>query len=354
MFPPVCRRLTFRPSIVSTLAVFLFSAVFFCAMAGESAEGVSSRQVFCEWSSEDCVMAREAVMGTVFTVRAFPGRGMTRAETEAACLAALACAVEWEKVMSAMDAESQLAGLNAAECGVSVPVSPELREVLLLSLEHARLTDGAFDPTLGPCIRLWKRSRHRGVLPCREELDRARKASGWQKLAVEKDGAVKTAAGMRMDLGGIGKGFAVDRMAEVLRKRGVLSFCMDSTSDVLAGEPPPGRKGWMLKVDAGNGEYRTLLLSHAAVSTSGSAHRMAKIGGVEYSHVLDPRNGMGVTEGRQVSVQAPSAALADALATAGGVMREEDFRSLAATLPGVAIIAFFRLSRQVDDRASGS
>lgn len=334
--------MTFKLAAVPVLSAFLFSAAVFYARGGESAEGAFPRQVFCEWSSEGCVTVREAVMGTVFTVRACPVRGMTRAETEAACVEALACAVDWERVMSGMDAESLLAGFNAAENGVSVSISPELREVLLLSLEYARLTDGAFDPTLGPCIRLWKRSRRRGALPSPEELDRARKASGWEKLTVKEDGAVKTVEGMRMDLGGIGKGFAVDRMAETLRKRGALSFCIDSTSDVLAGEPPPGRKGWALKVDAGNGERRSLLLSRAAVSTSGSARQMVKIGGAEYSHVLDPRTGLGVTEGRQVSVQAPSAALADALATAGGVMREEDFRSLAAALPGVSVAAFFR------------
>ncbi|WP_418711837.1 FAD:protein FMN transferase [Akkermansia sp.] len=97
-------------------------------------------------------------------------------------------------------------------------------------------------------------------------------------------------------------------------------------------------------MDEGNGKNTVLLLSHAAVSTSGSARQMAKIGGAEYSHVLDPRTGLGMTEGRQVSVQAPSAALADALATAGNVMREEDFRSLAARLPGVSVPAFFRSS----------
>lgn len=97
-------------------------------------------------------------MGTVFTVRAYPGSGMDAEDAERICGEALACAFHWEKVMSAMDAESGLARLNAAEYGISVPVSPELERVLLLSLNYARLTNGAFDPTLGPCIRLWKRA----------------------------------------------------------------------------------------------------------------------------------------------------------------------------------------------------
>ena len=97
-------------------------------------------------------------------------------------------------------------------------------------------------------------------------------------------------------------------------------------------------------MDTGRGQGEVLLLSHAAVSTSGSARQMVKIGGKAYSHVLDPRSGLGVTEGRQVSVRASSAALADALATAGCVMREEEFRSLAAGLPGVSVPAFFQSS----------
>lgn len=159
-------------------------------------------------------------MGTVFTVRAYPGHGMDAAETEKACMEALACAVRWEKVMSAMDAESGLARLNAAGNGVSVPVSPELERALLLALDYARLTKGSFDPTLGPCIRLWKKSRRRGALPSSGELECALRASGWEKLRVGKGTAVKTVPGMRVDLGGIGKGFAVDRMAEMLREGG--------------------------------------------------------------------------------------------------------------------------------------
>ena len=273
-------------------------------------------------------------MGTVFTVRAYPGSGMDAEDAERICGEALACAVHWEKVMSAMDAESGLARLNAAEYGISVPVSPELERVLLLSLNYARLTNGAFDPTLGPCIRLWKKSRRLGVLPSDEERECALRACGWEKLSVRKGMAVKAVSGMRLDLGGMGKGFAVDRMAEMLKTRGICSFFIDSTSDVLAGAPPPGEPGWRLRVDTGRGQGEVLLLSHAAVSTSGSARQMVKIGGKAYSHVLDSRSGLGV--------RASSAALADALATAGCVMREEEFRSLAAGLPGVSVPAFFQ------------
>lgn len=335
MIPQVRMSSFFRLAMVPVCWACLLAA------AGAEPDAAALKPFSCVHAADGRVTVRGAAMGTVFTVRAYPGKGMDGAQTEKACAEALACAVHWEKVMSAMDAESCLSSFNAAESGVVVPVSVELKEVLLLALNYARLTNGAFDLTLGPCIRLWKKSRRCGVLPSREELECARRASGWEKLCVGKSGALKKAPGMRVDLGGIGKGFAVDRMAELLKGKGVFSFFIDSTSDVLAGVPPPGEKGWRLRVDAGHGEGTTLLLSHAAVSTSGNAHQMVKIGGVEYSHVLDPHTGLGVTEGRQVSVQAPSAALADALATAACVMREEDFRSLAEGVPGVFLLSFF-------------
>lgn len=297
--------------------------------------------VGCEHAPDGRLTVRSRVMGTVFTVRAYPGPGMNEVAVEKVCKEALACARAWERVMSSFDAESELSVLNAAPAGKGAPVSHRLRQVLGEALRYARLTGGAFDPALGPCIRLWRKMFRRGVLPGDGELEQARKASGWEKLHLLPDGAVKTVEGMRIDLGGIGKGFAVDRMAEVLRKGGVESFCIDSTSDVLAGQPPPGKEGWVLRVETAPGAGETLLLFGEAVSTSGMEHQFVTIGGVDYSHVVNPSTGLGVTEGRQVSVAAPSAAQADALATAACVMPEKALRHLAAGMPGVRVLAVF-------------
>ena len=163
------------------------------------AELPSVEPLSCAHAPDGRVTVRGAVMGTVFTVRAYPGSSMDAEDAERICGEALACAVHWEYVMSAMDAESGLARLNAAEYGISVPVSPELERVLLLSLNYARLTNGAFDPTLGPCIRLWKKSRRLGVLPSDEERECALRACGWEKLSVRKGMAVWAVSGMRLD-----------------------------------------------------------------------------------------------------------------------------------------------------------
>lgn len=302
----------------------------------------ASPQIFCEYASNGMVTVRGVVMGTVFTVRAYPGEGMNVEEATLVCREALICAKHWEKVMSAMDAESELAQLNAAECEVPVPISPELERVLLDALEYARMTNGFFDPTLGPCIRLWKKSRRLGSLPSEDALQTALRTCGWKKLIVNQGSVQKTVSGMSLDLGGIGKGFAVDRMAEVLRRKGVRSFLIDTTSDVFAGNAPPGKDGWRLKVESGDGDEHILLLNNAAVSTSGSAHQFVKIDGKVYSHVLNPLTGLGMEDGRQVSVMAPSAELADVLATVGCVMGQKSFELFIAPLSGVRIIAFSR------------
>lgn len=299
------------------------------------------------------VTFRGVVMGTVFTVRAYPGKGMSREAVGEACLKALECARAWEKVMSDRDVQSELSILNAAPDGVRVKISPELRQVLALSLEYARLSRGAFDPSLGSCIRLWRKVRVRGVLPSEEELALARRASGWQKWRLDEEGVVKTEPGIRLDMGGIGKGFAVDRMAEVLRGRGVLSFCIDSTSDVLAGEPPPGMQGWRLQMDGDQGTKECVWLSKAAISTSGSVHQFVELGGVKYSHVLDPATGLGMKDGRQVTVLAPSAALADALATAACVMSAQELSLLLEQVQGAELLRMIRPDDVKKDRLRG-
>ncbi len=286
-----------------------------------------------------CLNAR--IMGTLFTVQAYPGAGMDDAATQAVCLDVLKYAHEWEKTLSAKDAEAELFKLNAAPHGAETPISPELREALVMALDCARLTDGAFDPTLGACVRLWKKSLRTGKLPDVNTLNRALNGSGWQNLQLTERGVIKTVEGMRIDLGGIGKGFTVGKMAEKLKKAGIKSFCIDTTSDVCVGAPPPGKEGWSIKVNRGD-SFEKLLVTHACISTSGDSRQFAQIGGVRYSHVLNPKTGLGVTERWQLSVMAQDAALADALATAGCVLGKQAFEKMAGKIKGVKVLSFFK------------
>ncbi len=298
------------------------------------------RELTVKCAADGRVRVSAAVMGALFTVQAYPGKGMTGKEAEDACRKALECAVKWEKVMSSMDAESELVRLNAAPAGVEIAVSAELREVLAKALECAQLTDGAFDPTMGPCVRLWKKSLRQARLPDEETLAKAMKSCGWQKLKLTARGVIKTVEGMRVELGGIGKGFGTSKMAAELKEAGIESFCLDTSSDICAGAPPPGKAGWSVKVKRGDGEGM-VLLQNACISTSGDSAQFAQIGGARYSHVLNPKTGLGVTERWQVSVMTQDAALADALATAGCVLGKEAFEKVKSKKTGVKILSFF-------------
>ena len=224
---------------------------------------------------------------------------------------AFGVAKRWEMILSDRDARSELSRLNDAPDGVAVPVGPELEDALRLSLAMARRTDGSFDPTLGPLVRLWRRSAATGHVPDSAEWKRARAASGWRKLAVNHGYVTKTVPGMRIDLGGIGKGMMLDRMAESLREQGLTRYLLSDTSDFLAGDPPPGQDGWICR--AGDDEVQ---LCREALSTSGGQYQHACIGGRESTHIIDPATGKGRPRATSTTIRAATAAEADALATA--------------------------------------
>jgi thiamine biosynthesis lipoprotein len=214
--------------------------------------------------------------------------------------------------------DSELMRLPAG--GAAVEVSPLLADLLEVSQRMAERCDGAFDPTLGPLTVLWRESRRTGELPADGDRATALAACGWREL--EFDGKARTVRlkkpGMRLDLGGIAKGFAADRMFEVMQRHGFARTCIAAGGDLRLGDPPPGKPGWRVGLktfDPGKPE-EVVELSNCAVSTSGDLHQFVEVGGKRYSHILDPRTGLGLTERLAVSVIAPTATVSDALATA--------------------------------------
>ncbi len=246
--------------------------------------------------------------GTYFTLRCYSAA--PRAEMEKAVSAAFACMRRWELVLSERDARSELSKINAAPDGVRIPISPELADALRVAFSIAEETKGRFDPTLGPLVRLWRRRSRTGADSKPESLALASAASGYHKLTLGQNYILKTVPGMHIDLGGIGKGYMLDRMAEVLRRHGVSRYLLSSGSDFLAGDPPPGSCAWKITVDGTEVE-----LVHAALSTSGAEYQSAAIDGVVESHIIDSETGRGVPRKRSVTVKANTAAEADARAT---------------------------------------
>lgn len=192
-----------------------------------------------------------------------------------------------------------------------VRVSEDLFRVLEASQELSKLTDGAFDVTIGPVTHLWRL----GKLPDAEAMARV----GWRNMALDKKDrtVVLKLAGMQLDLGAIAKGYAGDEALKTLRRLGVTRALIAVSGDIVAGDAPPGTRGWRIGLEPAGGE---ILLRNAAVSTSGDSEQSREIGGVRYSHIVDPKTGLGLRSEIAVTVVARRGLDADPIATAVSVM----------------------------------
>jgi thiamine biosynthesis lipoprotein len=247
-----------------------------------------------------------------------------------------------ERILSDYDPESDLSHLSAqAPTRDPVPVSEDLWRVLDRAVAWRDASGGAFDPTVGPLTKLWRQARRSGAMPRPDKLTAARAAVGPDTLKLHPHNrAVElTQWGMRLDLGGIGMGVAVDRAVTILRDRGITSGMVDASGDIAVIGTPPNRDGWRVAVAALGktaGDASELLLRDAAVTTSGDAFQAVTIDGVRYSHVVDPRTGLGVKGPAAVTVIARDCTTADALATAASVLGATDGMRLVAATPGAA------------------
>ena len=244
-----------------------------------------------------------------------------------------------ERVLSDYDPDSELSRLSAAApMAEPVAVSDDLWRVLVAAEACRNSSAGAFDISVGSLTTLWRQSRRSGKLPRPDKLAAARLAVG--AAAVELDPLKRTVRlplpGTRLDPGGIGMGYAADRALDVLADHGIAAAMIDASGDVLVSNAPPGAAGWRIAVaPLGSGdEGAMILLANAAVTTSGDAHQAVEIDGVRYSHIVDPRTGLGVRGPTAASVVAQDATTADALATAASVLGPVDGCELVAARPG--------------------
>ena len=284
----------------------------------------------------------EPHMGTKFRVVLY---APDKATADKAAAAAFARVADLNRVMSDYLPTSDLSLLCQKSATVPagpVKVSDDLFFVLSKSREIAAMSDGAFDVTIAPVIKLWRQARKDRRLPDPEVLQAALKKVGYQKMVLnEKAGTVDLrVAGMQLDLGGIGKGFAADAGLEAIAKFGVTSALVAASGDIAVSGPPPGKAGWRIDIAAlpGSKEKRTLLLHDAAVSTSGDSEQFVEISGVRYSHIVDPKTGLGLTGRRSVSVIARRGYQADGMTKMAMIMPAEKAIEAIEKVEGVATL----------------
>jgi thiamine biosynthesis lipoprotein len=230
--------------------------------------------------------------------------------------------------MSDYDKASELMRLCAQAGGPPVPVSAELFFVLSRAQEVSRQSGGAFDVTVGPVVKLWRIARKQRQLPDRDKLAAARALVGWQnvRLDAEKRTVQLLKAGMQLDLGGIAKGYAADEALAVLKKHGLDRALVAAGGDIAVAAPPPGAAGWKIAIAAlpGENDPGRLILHHAAVSTSGDAEQFVEIDGKRYSHIVDPRTGLGLMGRMSATVVARHGIDADSLTKVIAVLGPEE------------------------------
>ncbi len=242
-------------------------------------------------------------------------------------------------LLSDYDPKSELCRLSETSgSGQHIPLSDDLFAVLDASQKLSRQTAGAFDITIGPCVRLWRIARFRKSFPLPEKLAEARKAVGFRHLNIShtKHTALLEVPNMVLDLGGIAKGYVAERALMVVRKLGIRSVLVDAGGDLVLGDPPPGRKGW--RIEVGGLKHRdlpVLELARCAIATSGDIEQFVEIDGKRYSHLIDPSTGLGLTTRIQVTVVTSTGTQADSLASALSVLGTERGTKFVQKLSGV-------------------
>jgi thiamine biosynthesis lipoprotein len=211
--------------------------------------------------------------------------------------------------------------LSESDRQEGIEVSNDLFAVLNSAKHFSTISNGAFDITVAPFVRLWRRSRRQQELPKQLHLDRAKELIGnslWE-LDEPSHRVRFFKSGMRFDLGGIAKGYAIDQAFEMLQKNGFDRILIDAGGDLRVGNAPPNEKGWKISLNG----HETILLENTAIAASGDRFQFVEINGVRYSHLIDPKTGLGLTTPITVHVVASAATEADALASAIAVLGTE-------------------------------
>lgn len=216
-----------------------------------------------------------------------------------------------------------------------IKVSVDLWNILQESVKAAKLSEGNFDVTIGPLTQLWRRMKRQKQLPTPTQISEAKTKIGIEKIFFNKanQSVMLETKGMRLDFGGIGKGFAEDEMLKVLKENGIKSALIEAGGNiVVSNSPTDSPKGWEIIIN-----QEKYYLKNCGVSTSGDAYQFVEIEGKKYAHILDPKTGIGYAEPHQVSIIAKNGTISDWLSTALYLMPTESGQKLAKKIKAKAI-----------------
>lgn len=295
----------------------------------------------------------EPKMGTEFRLKLYAS---SQEKADQAAQAAFDRVDALNKILSDYDPSSELSRLSmTAGTGQKTMVSKDLWTVLSLAQSIAKKSKGAFDVTIGPLSKLWRRAIRQKAFPGEAPLTSAKEKVCYKHLKLDDktNSVTLTKEGMRLDLGGIAKGYTVDAIWEILQQHGIHNALIDGGGDIYAKGSPPDSKGWKVKMlsrktrtasldffdpDTKNWSKRleqdlVVYLTNSAIASSGDTYKFLELNGVKYSHIINPKTGLGLTHNEIINVNAPNCALADALASALSVLNIKKGKRLLKNFP---------------------
>ena len=271
----------------------------------------------------------EMIMGTLVEITVIPAN-------EKAIREAFEALKKVDALMSTYKEDSEISILNREG---KAQISEETLEVIEDAIKFSNLTDGAFDITCRPLINLWKKAKKEEKVPTEEEIEEAISLVGYQRIILEGNQIRVEKEGMQIDLGGIAKGYAVDKAIEALKKNSIKRALVNAGGDLYAlGTDPQGEK-WQIGVQDPREEDKIIdimKVKDKAVATSGDYRRYFTLEGKRFSHIVNPKTGLTVQDvPMSVTIIGPDATTTDALSTGVFVLGPEEGMKLIESLPEV-------------------
>jgi len=282
-----------------------------------------------------CVSDGRYVMGTVLEITLC---APDVAQDRRALQTLFATAAHLDALLTIFSPESPVSQLNARAGRGAQVVPPEVAELLSLSRSYWQSTNRTFDITVGPLMALWRQAAATRTLPSPTAVQQAWTRIGSEKIKLLPHNRVAlTQLGMAIDLGGIGKGYALDQLTSLLRRQGLFRALLDfGQSSIWALGTPPDAEGWHLLIQQPDGgTVGIITLRDQALSVSGSLGQTFVVNGNRYGHVIDPRSGEPLRRDLLACVIAPSATQAEALSKALLILQEREGIALLQRFPGV-------------------
>ena len=228
--------------------------------------------------------------------------------------------------------------------GEFIQVSAPLFDILRQAAEAARLSKGSYDVTIGPVVKLWRKARKTGIFPGKDSLKAALQKTGYQYLHLDTlhHSVWLEQPGMQLDVGGLGKGFVAQAALDLLAEYGFHTAMVNAGGKIVTGDPPSGKEGWLIGINA-PGEKQQILpfllsLRRMSVATSGDIYQYLEWKGRRYSHIVNPKTGIGLTRRRNVTAIAADGATADWLATACSILSLHKSLKLIRHFPEAALL----------------